>query len=129
MMALMQARMLWLDRFLRRHRRVVQKNRKEKKWATPKRSKKRRKNKRKRKNVYEKRRRVELKKNITDITPDSGAYFNEASRFEPKWQTTFFGSHYAQLKSIKKAYDPKDLFIVAEGVGSDDWDSSLNCRR
>jgi hypothetical protein len=30
---------------------------------------------------------------------------------------------------IKDIYDPVGLFVVTEGVGSDDWDESLNCRR
>jgi hypothetical protein len=32
------------------------------------------------------------------------------------------------LGRIRDAYDPQGLFIVAEGVGSEKWDSSLNCR-
>jgi len=68
-------------------------------------------------------------KNISDVTPGSGAYFNEASMFEPNPSYTFFGLHYEKLKRIKKIYDPTGLFIVTEGVGSDDWDQSLNCRR
>jgi hypothetical protein len=40
----------------------------------------------------------------------------------------FFGSHYERLKQIKMKYDADDLLLVAEGVGSDDWDTSLNCR-
>ena len=51
----------------------------------------------------------------------------QASLYEKNFQNTFFGSHYARLKSIKRVYDPNDLFIVASGVGSDDWDKSLNC--
>ncbi|KIK82228.1 hypothetical protein PAXRUDRAFT_724342 [Paxillus rubicundulus Ve08.2h10] len=63
-----------------------------------------------------------------DLTPDDGAYFNEASLFEINWQETFFGSHYSTLKSIKNKYDPHKLFVVAEGVGSDDWNKELTCR-
>jgi hypothetical protein len=48
--------------------------------------------------------------------------------FERDPKFTFFGDHYNRLKAIKKIYDPIDLFIVREGVGSDDWDTSLNCR-
>ncbi|KIL61582.1 hypothetical protein M378DRAFT_26004 [Amanita muscaria Koide BX008] len=36
--------------------------------------------------------------------------------------------HYAQLKSIKHRYDNDDLFLVAQGVGSDDRVKSLTCR-
>ncbi|KAI0360106.1 FAD-binding domain-containing protein [Trametes cingulata] len=62
------------------------------------------------------------------LAPQSGAYINEASLYEPNPKQTFFGSHYQKLKAIKKVYDPVDLFVVAEGVGSDDWDKTLNCR-
>ncbi|KIJ13624.1 hypothetical protein PAXINDRAFT_100587 [Paxillus involutus ATCC 200175] len=67
-------------------------------------------------------------KAMYDLTPDDGAYFNEASLFEINWQETFFGSHYSTLKSIKNKYDPYKLFVVAEGVGSDDWNKGLTCR-
>jgi len=75
--------------------------------------------------------RAELKKStaiLENIAPESGAYLNEASRYELNWKKSFFGSHYDKLRSIKAKYDPNSLFIVWEGVGSDEWDSSLNCR-
>ncbi|KAM6494750.1 hypothetical protein JOM56_009373 [Amanita muscaria] len=65
---------------------------------------------------------------LDTVSPNSGTYFNEASLYEKDFKTTFFGSHYTQLKSIKHKYDNDDLFLVAEGVGSDDWDKSLTCR-
>ncbi|KAH7921689.1 FAD-binding domain-containing protein [Leucogyrophana mollusca] len=68
-------------------------------------------------------------KALRDLTPESGAYFNEASLYEENWQYTFFGTHYPALKAIKDKYDPHGLFVVAEGVGSEDWDSDLNCRK
>ncbi|KAI9572545.1 hypothetical protein HD554DRAFT_2168239 [Boletus coccyginus] len=67
-------------------------------------------------------------KDMYDITPNDGAYFNEASLFEINWQETFFGSHYSTLKGIKDKYDPYRLFVVAEGVGSEDWNENLTCR-
>ncbi|KAL4062009.1 hypothetical protein J3A83DRAFT_4178849 [Scleroderma citrinum] len=63
-----------------------------------------------------------------DVAPNDGAYFNEASLFEIDWQTTFFGSHYSRLKSIKDKYDPCRLFVVAEGVGSEEWNKERTCR-
>ena len=80
------------------------------------------------------------------LAPESGAYFNEvctrtgsdgaivdndeqASMFEPDPQHAFFGEHYPRLKDIKRMYDPNDLFIVIEGVGSEDWDEALQCRK
>ncbi|KAH9945279.1 FAD-binding domain-containing protein [Epithele typhae] len=65
---------------------------------------------------------------LRSLAPDSGCYFNEASRFEPNFQQAFFGSNYPVLKRIKAKYDPNDLFIVTKGVGSEDWDDSLTCR-
>ncbi|KIJ16136.1 hypothetical protein PAXINDRAFT_11181 [Paxillus involutus ATCC 200175] len=62
------------------------------------------------------------------LTPLDGAYFGEASLFEIDWQETFFGSHYSTLKGIKDKYDPLKIFVVAEGVGSEDWNKELTCR-
>ncbi|KAF5347664.1 hypothetical protein D9758_014858 [Tetrapyrgos nigripes] len=66
---------------------------------------------------------------LESLAPGGGTYLNEASMYEPNPQHTFFGDHYERLKCIKDTYDPTGLFIVASGVGSEDWDSSLNCRR
>ncbi|KAF8884746.1 hypothetical protein CPB84DRAFT_1816937 [Gymnopilus junonius] len=75
---------------------------------------------------------VESLKKDTDIidqlTTDSGSYLNEASLFEKDFKKSFFGPHYSKLKSIKNKHDPASLFVVAEGVGSDEWDSDLECR-
>jgi hypothetical protein len=65
---------------------------------------------------------------IEGIAPDSGAYLNEASRYEFDWKKSFFGSHFDQLRAIKQKYDPESLFLVYEGVGSEDWDADLVCR-
>ncbi|KAJ7881047.1 FAD-binding domain-containing protein [Mycena olivaceomarginata] len=54
--------------------------------------------------------------------PNAGSYSNEGDIFEPNFQTTFYGPNYAKLSAIKTRYDPKDLFIVAAGVGSERWD-------
>ncbi|KAI5993065.1 hypothetical protein F5J12DRAFT_907354 [Pisolithus orientalis] len=67
-------------------------------------------------------------KGMYDLTPQGGTYFNEASLYEIDWQYTFFGSHYTKLKEIKDKYDPYRLFVVAEGVGSEDWNEELTCR-
>ncbi|KAF5335049.1 hypothetical protein D9758_016321 [Tetrapyrgos nigripes] len=64
---------------------------------------------------------------LESLAPGGGTYFNEASMYEPNPQHTFFGDHYERLKVIKDTYDPTGLFVVAAGVGSEDWDSSLNC--
>ncbi|KAI0363913.1 FAD-binding domain-containing protein [Pilatotrama ljubarskyi] len=72
-----------------------------------------------------------VKQNMTTLralAPKSGAYFNEASLFEPNPQQTFFGSNKDKLKAIKHRFDPIGLFVVREGIGSDDWDGNLVCR-
>lgn len=84
-------------------------------------------------------------KTLEGIAPDSGAYSNEvrnlighcffrsypfpqASRYEFDWKKSFFGSHYDKLLAIKQKYDPHSLFLVYEGVGSDEWDAGLVCQ-
>ena len=55
---------------------------------------------------------------LRDITPNSGAYWNEASRLEPNWEEAFWGlANYQRLKEIKKKYDPNGMFRVWQGVG------------
>ncbi|KAJ7182940.1 FAD-binding domain-containing protein [Mycena crocata] len=60
--------------------------------------------------------------------PNSGAYSNEADLLEDDFKTTFFGPNYARLSGIKRKYDPKDLFIVGAGVGSERWDQWGMCK-
>ncbi|KAM6494428.1 hypothetical protein JOM56_010789 [Amanita muscaria] len=71
---------------------------------------------------------AQLNDYLDKVSPDSGTYFNEASLYEKDPKKTFFGAHYTRLKAIKQLYGADDLFLVAEGVGSDDWDKALNCR-
>ena len=52
----------------------------------------------------------------------------QASRYEFDWKKSFFGTHYDRLRAIKRKYDPESLFIVYEGIGSDEWDADLICR-
>ncbi|ESK88031.1 fad binding domain-containing protein [Moniliophthora roreri MCA 2997] len=63
------------------------------------------------------------------LEPGAGTYLNEASLYESNFRHTFFGSHYDRLLAIKDQYDPSGLFVVPEGVGSERWDESLNCRK
>jgi len=56
--------------------------------------------------------------------------FNEASLvYEEDPKKTFFGSHYPRLKCIMNKYDKRGIFAVAGGVGFEEWDKDLNCRR
>ncbi|KAH9944362.1 FAD-binding domain-containing protein [Epithele typhae] len=69
----------------------------------------------------------EVRRNMTALralAPHSGAYLNEASPFSP----AFFGDHHTELRAIKAVYDPIDLFVVRDGIGSNEWDSELVCK-
>ncbi|GAB5590129.1 hypothetical protein Unana1_05029 [Umbelopsis nana] len=68
---------------------------------------------------WKKKRLQELTQRLIDMTPDSGAYLNEASPEEPNWKYSFFGDHYEKLLAIKLKWDPKHLFVCRECVGSD----------
>jgi FAD/FMN-containing dehydrogenase len=58
---------------------------------------------------------------VEAATPGSGSYVNEADFRQPNFQTTFWGSNYQKLLSIKKKYDPASLFYATVGVGSEVW--------
>ncbi|KAK3045515.1 hypothetical protein LTS18_013733, partial [Coniosporium uncinatum] len=51
--------------------------------------------------------------------PKAGAYLNEASPHAADWKQSYFGSNYARLESIKKKYDPKNVFWCSPCVGAD----------
>lgn len=72
----------------------------------------------------------ELLPQLAALTPEGGAYLNEADFQQPNWQTTFYGDHFATLLSIKRKYDPNDIFWAVTAVGSDAWyeDQSQNGR-
>ncbi len=60
-------------------------------------------------------------KALRAAAPDTGAYVNECDYFQPDWQRAFWGSNYARLARVKRRYDPKGLFTVHHGVGSEGW--------
>ena len=90
----------------------------------------------------------QVESQLRELTPSSGAYFNEVHhhffwhhdsrpdhslmcrhRYGRRTRSIYiFGDHYPTLKLIKDKYDPNRLFVVAEGVGSEDWDADLRCR-
>jgi FAD binding domain/Berberine and berberine like len=55
------------------------------------------------------------------LVPEPGAYVSESNFFEKDWQHAYWGSNYPRLAAIKKKYDPRGLFFVHNGVGSDEW--------
>ena len=58
---------------------------------------------------------------VEAATPGSGSYVNEADFNQKNWQKTFWGTNYNRLLSIKKKWDPSNLFYATVGVGSEAW--------
>lgn len=58
---------------------------------------------------------------LQDLSPETGAYFNECDSFEPDWQRSFFGPNYARLYAIKQGYDPTGVLWCSKCVGSESW--------
>lgn len=65
---------------------------------------------------------------FVEITPESGAYGNEASFQEADWKNTFFGTNYDSLLAVKNKWDPDNVFYAYKGVGSDVWAVSKDGR-
>lgn len=59
---------------------------------------------------------------LRQLTPDLGAYLNEAGNFEKDPGTTFWGENYDRLLSIKRKVDPQDVFWCNPCVGNDRWE-------
>jgi len=49
----------------------------------------------------------------------------QASRHGFDWKKSFFSTHSGKLQAIGPEYHPESLFIVYEGIGSDEWDADL----
>lgn len=47
--------------------------------------------------------------------------WSQADVSEPNFQSSFWGSNYDRLLSIKERYDPFELFYANTGVGSESW--------
>ena len=58
---------------------------------------------------------------LTAITPNSGAYMNEADFRQPNWQQTFFGANYPALLAVKQKWDPFSVLYGLSLVGSEAW--------
>ncbi|KAH7067483.1 FAD binding domain protein [Paraphoma chrysanthemicola] len=56
---------------------------------------------------------------LRQLSPDTGAYFNEPDANEPDWQHSFWGENYGKLKKIKDKHDPKGLLWCRKCVGSE----------
>jgi FAD/FMN-containing dehydrogenase len=56
---------------------------------------------------------------LRKLSPNSGAYVNEAFALEENWKESFWGSNYAKLSQIKAKYDPDMLLWVSPGINAD----------
>ena len=63
----------------------------------------------------------ELLPKLEKLTPNGGAYINEADFQQPDFQRVFYGANYPVLKAIKKKYDPSDRLYAITAVGSEGW--------
>ncbi|KAI0707571.1 FAD-binding domain-containing protein [Cerioporus squamosus] len=52
-----------------------------------------------------------------DLTPGSGAYFNEGDVYEPEHETSYWGDNYTELLAVKRKYDPHGLLDCWQCVG------------
>lgn len=59
---------------------------------------------------------------VKAISPDSGAYMNEADFREPLWKEEWFGASWDRLSEVKETWDPEGVLYVFKGVGSEAWD-------
>lgn len=58
---------------------------------------------------------------LRELAPDGGAYVSESNYFEKDWQRAYWGANYPRLLAAKKKYDPDGMFVVHNGVGSEEW--------
>jgi len=64
---------------------------------------------------------------LREVTPNSGAYWSEADRYEPNWEQSFWGmDNYKKLKTIKEKYDPTGMFRVWNGIGGTRAETEAN---
>ncbi|SPO00052.1 related to isoamyl alcohol oxidase [Cephalotrichum gorgonifer] len=59
---------------------------------------------------------------LEEMAPDTGAYVNEAYKYQHDWQQTFWGENYERLLAIKRDVDPKDVFWCHPCVGNERWE-------
>lgn len=65
---------------------------------------------------------------LRKLTPDGGAYQNEADTFEPDPAGSFWGmDNYERLMGLKKEMDPGNLLTVHQGIGWDSGDERWGC--
>ncbi|RYP90182.1 hypothetical protein DL770_003718 [Monosporascus sp. CRB-9-2] len=65
---------------------------------------------------------------LPPITPNGGVYLNEADFQEPDFQTASYGDRYERLLTIKRKYDPDEIFHAKTAAGSDRWEPHVDGR-
>lgn len=60
-------------------------------------------------------------KALKEFAPDMGTYGNETDPYDPDWKEDWWGDKYHYLQSVKKKYDPEDVFWCWRCVGNDAW--------
>jgi Berberine and berberine like len=59
---------------------------------------------------------------LSKTVPNPGSYVSESDYFEDSWQKSFWGTvNHRRLAAAKQKYDPKGLFFVHHGAGSEQW--------
>ena len=53
--------------------------------------------------------------------PTAGSYLSESDYFKENWSQESWGENWTRLSEIKRRYDPRGLFVVHNGVGSESW--------
>ncbi|KAF2679793.1 FAD binding domain-containing protein [Lentithecium fluviatile CBS 122367] len=56
---------------------------------------------------------------LRELSPDTGAYFNECDSYEPEWQKAFWGENYGALLRVKRKVDPGNVLWCRRCVGSE----------
>lgn len=65
---------------------------------------------------------------LEKLSPGTGGYLNEASPALKAWKQDYYGKNYQRLRSVKRKYDPNDLFFGPTAVGSDAWNVAIDGR-
>ncbi|KAF2120204.1 FAD binding domain-containing protein [Lophiotrema nucula] len=56
---------------------------------------------------------------LRPLSPNNGAYINEATFDNPNWKSEYFGANYDRLLKVKKKYDPEFTLWQHASVGAD----------